>query len=144
MKPINHAILGLAAILLALSLASATQAQTLPADLVPIAASDIPRLGPTYYSIQKLSLWPPLPFNWLSDPNIVLYVSPSLGINAIFVGDLDDDYARQAAEAQVLRLASRAAANDAPSAPGGDSGTGGYGSGSDWSGGPWAYGANDF
>jgi hypothetical protein len=54
MKPINHAILGLAAILLALSLASPTQGQSLPSDLVPIAASDIPRLGPTYYSIQKL------------------------------------------------------------------------------------------
>jgi hypothetical protein len=85
-----------------------------------------------------------LPFNWLSDPNIVFYVSPSLGINEIFVGDLDVDYARQAAEAQVLRLASRAAAIDAPPAPGGDSGIGGSDPGSDWSGGPWTYGANDF
>ena len=143
MKPVNHAILRLAAILLALSLTSA-RAQQLPVDLVPIAASEIPPAVCNYYSLQKFSSWPPLPFNWLSDPNIVLYVSPSVSLNAIFVGDLDVDYARQAAEAQVLRLASRAAANDAPPAPGGDSGIGGYDSGSDWSGGPWTYGANDF
>ena len=98
MKPVNHAILRLAAILLALSLTSA-RAQQLPVDLVPIAASEIPPAVCNYYSLQKFSSWPPLPFNWLSDPNIVLYVSPSVSLNAIFVGDLDVDYARQAAEA---------------------------------------------
>src|ERR1017187_6537055 len=120
MRHIIRAVLGPAVLLLALSLTPG-RAQQLPTDLVPIAASEIPPAVCNYYSLQKFSSWPPLPFNWLSDPNIVLYVSPSVSLNAIFVGDLDVDYARQAAEAQVLRLASRAAANDAPPAPGGDS-----------------------
>jgi hypothetical protein len=110
--------------------------------LVPIAASEIPPAVCNYYSLQKFSSWPPLPFTWLNDTNVVLYVSPSLGTGVIFVGDLDVDYAQQAAQTQVLRVAARAA-NDAPPVPGGDSGAGGYDSGSDWSGGPWTYGTND-
>jgi hypothetical protein len=92
-----------------LGLAFTVQAQSLPSDLVPIAASEIPRSVCNYYSIQEFSLWPALPFNWLSDSNVVLYVSPSLGTNAIFVGDLEVDYAEQAAEAQVMGLAAGAA-----------------------------------
>src|ERR1035441_9893514 len=109
MRTISNAIPGL---LLAISLTSTAQAQTLPSDLTPIAASDTSHFSPNYYSLQKLSSWPPLPFNWLSESN-QLYASSSLGTNAIFVNDLDTDYVRLAAEAKVLRLARRAA-NDVP------------------------------
>jgi len=126
---------------LVLILASATHAQP-PSDLVPIAAADIPRSVCDYCSIQNLS-WPPLPFNWLDDSNIVLYVSPSLGINVIFVGDQAVNYAQRAAEAQVLRLAARAANDEPPLPPGGD-GNGGDDPGNGWNGGPWSYGTNDF
>ena len=57
----------------------------------------------------------------------MLYVSPSLGINTIFVGDQNIDYAQQAAQAQVLRLAARAANDEPPAPPGGDDGGGGGG-----------------
>ena len=92
-----------------LGLAFTAQAQSLPSDLMVITASEIPRSVCNYYSIQEFSLWPPLPFNWLNDSNVVLYVSPSLGTNAIFVGDLAVDYAEQALEAQVMGLAAGAA-----------------------------------
>src|ERR1035441_894020 len=85
MKTISNAISGL---FLALSLTSTAQAQTLPSDLAPIAAADTPHFSPNYYSLQNLSSWPPLPFNWLSESNVQLYASPSLGTNAIFVDDL--------------------------------------------------------
>jgi hypothetical protein len=81
----------------------------LPTDLAPIAASDIPSSVCNYYSIQNFPWWPPLPWNWLSASNVVLYVSPPLGANTIFVGDQDIDYAQQAAEAHVLDMAARAA-----------------------------------
>jgi len=63
----------------------------LPADAEPIAASDIPRSVCNYYSVQRYWL-PPSPDNWLSDQrDVVLYVSPSWGTNAIFVGDQEID-----------------------------------------------------
>jgi hypothetical protein len=144
MRPITRTALGLTTILLMLSLAPTAQAQPPPSDLVPIAASDIPRSVCNYYSLQKLPSWPSMPFNWLnSEANVQLYVSPSLGLNVIFVGDQDIDYAQRAAQAQVSRMARRAAANDGPPGPG-DDGNGGEDPGVDWSGGPWPYGTNDF
>ncbi len=84
--------------ILALSLASA-QARQLPTDLVPIAPTDIAPFVCNYQSLQKLSSWPPLPFNWLSDQtNVPLYVSPSQGASVIFVGDQSIDYAQRAAK----------------------------------------------
>ena len=97
-----------AGIILALSLTTTLPAQQIPTDLEPIAAADILRSVCDYRSIQNFSSWPPLPFNWLSDTNVQLYVSPSLGVNVIFVGDQDIDYAQLDAQAQVLRLAARA------------------------------------
>ena len=126
MRTISHAVPGLSVVFLALSLAATIHARQLPTDLVPIAASDIPPSVCDYRSIQNLA-WPPLPFNWLSDSNLVLYVSPSLGINTIFVGDQNIDYAQLAAQAQVLRLAARAANDEPPAPPGGDDGGGGGG-----------------
>ncbi len=96
-----------AGIILVLSLIPTLHAQQLPTDLTPVAATDIPPSVCDYRSIQNLA-WPPLPFNWLSDTNVVLYVSPSLGANVIFVGDQNVDYAQLDAQAQVLRLAARA------------------------------------
>ena len=65
-------------------------------------------MGWIYLSMQND--WPALPFNWLDDrTNIVLYISPSTGTNVVWVGDLGTDYAQRAAEAEVLRLAARAA-----------------------------------
>ena len=128
---------------LTLGLATSLHAQSLPADLVPVPPADVPSLGHNFYSVQKLFAWPPTPFNWLSASNVQLYVSPSWGTNAIFVDDRDIDYVQQAAEAQVLRQATRAA-NDGPPVPGeggGGGGTGG-GSGSGWSGTPYA--TNEF
>jgi hypothetical protein len=78
----------------------------LPADVEPIAASDIPRSVCNYYSVQRFWL-PPTPDNWLSDrADVVLYVSPSWGTNVIFVGDQEIDYEAlrlQRREAWVLR-----------------------------------------
>ncbi len=89
-----------------LGLASTIQAQLTPPpnDLVPVAVADVPDTVCNYYSLQP---WrPPLPFNWLADEtNILLYVSPSTGTNAIWVGDEDIDYAQRAAENEVLTLA---------------------------------------
>jgi hypothetical protein len=128
---------------LVLSLGSPIQAQRLPTDLVQIAASDIPSSVCDYRSIQNF-WWPPLPCDWLSASNPVLYVSPSLGTNIIWVGDQDIDYAQQAAEAEVLRLAARAADDGPPLPPGVSGGGTGGDSGGGWSGGPWTYGTNDF
>ena len=95
------AIAGLFVTLLIVS-ASESPALTLPTDLQPIAASDIPRTVCNYYSIQKLLSWPPAPCNWLADQaNVELYVSPSLGTNVIFVGDMDVDYTQLQAENQL-------------------------------------------
>src|ERR1035441_4997077 len=124
MRAIIQTIPGPFIAFLALSLTLSAQAQQLPSDLVPIAVADTPHFSPNYYSLQKLSSWPPLPFNWLSTSNVQLYASPSLGTNAIFVNDLDTDYVQLAAEALVLRLARRAA-NDVPPVPGGDDGDSG-------------------
>lgn len=124
MSTINHRILGASLVSLALSLESPIHAQPIPTDLQPIAASDTVYFRPNYYSIQNFSKWPPFPFNWLSDSNIVLYVSASRGTNAIFVGDLDIDYAQRAAQAQVHRLAIRAANDGPPPVPGGGGGAG--------------------
>ena len=62
-----------------------------------------------------------MPFNWLSQSNVQLYVSPSLGTNAIFVGDQDIDYAQRAAEYQALGLAA-STASGGPPLPGGGEG----------------------
>ena len=96
MRLITHTVPGLTVILLSFNLAITSHGQQLPTDLTPVAASDIPRSVCNYYSIQKLSSWPSLPFNWLSDSNILLYVSPSVGANVVFVGDQDIDYAQHA------------------------------------------------
>src|ERR1035437_2393365 len=138
MRNIIHTIPGRFIVFLALSLASAAQAQQLPSDLVPIVVADTPHFSPNYYSLQKLSSWPPLPFIWLSESNVQLYASPSLGTNAIFVNDLDTDYVQIAAEALVLRLA-RHAANNVPPVPGGDDGDswGDPGGGTSYSGRPY-------
>ena len=66
-----------------LGLASTIQAQlAIPDDLTPIAATDVPDTVWNYYSMQDR---PPLPFDWLADEtNIVLYVSPARGANAIW------------------------------------------------------------
>ena len=115
-----------------------------PTDLQPIGvpASEIPRWVCNYYSLQRFPWYPPLPFNWLGDEtNIVLYVSPSY-TNAIFVGDLDVDYAQRAAQAEVLRLVNQAAEGPPP-LPDGGGGTN-YDSGG---GGSWpqrVYATNDF
>jgi hypothetical protein len=143
MRPITQAIPRRFIVFLALSLASAIQAQQLPSDLSPIAAADTTHFSPNYYSLQKLSSWPPLPFNWLSDSNVQLYASPSLGTNAIFVDDLQTDYVQRAAEAQVLRLARRAA-NDVPPVPGGDDGDSGGDSGGGTNYATRVYTTNDF
>lgn len=94
----------LAALFLGLASTSHAQLTPPPNDLVPIAVADVPDTVCNYYSLQP---WrPPLPFNWLADEtNILLYVSPSTGTNAIWVGDADIDYAQRAAEAEVLTLA---------------------------------------
>jgi hypothetical protein len=143
MRTISHAIPGLSVVFLTLTLALTAQAQQLPSDLVPIAVADTPYFSPNYYSLQKLSSWPPLPFIWLSTSNVQLYASPSLGTNAIFVNDLDTDYVQLATEALALRLARRAA-NDVPPVPGGDDGGSGGDSGGGWNGEPRIYGPNDF
>ena len=103
----------LSVVILALSLASALHAQQAPTDLVPVTASDIPRSVHDYRSLQNLSHWPPMPFNWLSQSNAQLYVSPSTGATTIWVNDLDVDYHAPAAQAQ----ARRAGANDGPPQP---------------------------
>ena len=98
----------LAALFLGLASTSHAQLTPPPNDLVPIAVADVPDTVCNYYSLQP---WrPPLPFNWLADEtNILLYVSPSIGTNAIWVGDVDIDYAQRAAENEVLTLAAQAA-----------------------------------
>jgi hypothetical protein len=84
-----------------------------------------------------------LPFNWLGDSSVQLYASPSLGTNAIFVGDLQTDYVQLAAESQVLRLAARAA-SDVPPVPGGDDGDSGGDSGGGTNYATRVYTTNDF
>jgi hypothetical protein len=143
MRSISYTILGAFAVLLVLSLAPLAQAQLLPpVDVVPISASDVPETVHNYFSMQA---WrPPMPFNWLADePDIVLYFSPSRGTNAIWVDDTGINYAQRAAQAEVLRLAIRAA-NGGPPMPGegGGGGGGGTNDGGGWSG-P-IYGTNDF
>jgi len=93
-----------------------------------------------------------MPCYWLSDqPDVTLYVSPSRGTNAIYVGDQDVDYEalREAREAAlVLRgLATQAGldwTDELPPVPGGWEG----GGGDDPVGGSgisnWAFGTNQF
>jgi hypothetical protein len=143
MRTITQTIPGRCIVFLALSLASTIQAQQLPSDLSPITAADTTHFSPNYYSLQKLSSWPPLPFNWLGDSNVQLYASSSLGTNAIFVNDLATDYVQLAAESQVLRLAARAA-SDVPPVPGGDDGDSGGDSGGGTNYATRVYTTNDF
>ena len=82
----------------------------LPTDLQPIAASELPRFGRSWHSMQRFPYWPPYPCNWLvNETNVVYYVSPKWGTHVIFVGDWEIDYAQRAAEREALRLAARAA-----------------------------------
>jgi hypothetical protein len=133
MKLIIGTVLGLAAILLALSLTSTALAQPIPSDLVLIATNQIPRTG-GLYSIANWPWYPPYPPGcWTSyaAQGVQFYYSPSLGANTVFMDDRE-----LVAMQTALRLARRTAANDAPSVPGGDGGDSGDDSGSGWIGGP--------